>query len=115
MQKFYMSEKNEHINDWIEKGDHDLGTAKLIYLHIPQYFDVIAFHTQQAVEKYLKAILISKNITFPKTHNLIYLFDLLSDFIKIEEQKYNQAIILNNFGVEVRYPNQTIHLSDIEL
>jgi predicted alpha/beta-hydrolase family hydrolase len=37
-----MSEKDELINEWIEKADHDLGSAKLIYLHIPQYFDTIA-------------------------------------------------------------------------
>ena len=29
-----MSEKDELINEWINKADHDLGSAKLIYLHI---------------------------------------------------------------------------------
>jgi len=44
-----MSENNRHITDWIDKADHDLGSAKLIFLHIPDYFDTIAFHCQQAV------------------------------------------------------------------
>ena len=39
-----MSGLNKLTQEWIEKADHDLGSAKLIYLHIPQYFDTIAFH-----------------------------------------------------------------------
>ena len=53
-----MSANDELLKAWIEKADHDLGTAKLIFLHIPDYFDTVAFHCQQAVEKYLKAILV---------------------------------------------------------
>jgi HEPN domain-containing protein len=49
-----MSELIDEVNKWIEKADHDLGSAKVIYLHLPDYFDTIAFHCQQAVEKYLK-------------------------------------------------------------
>jgi hypothetical protein len=47
-----MSEINKTIYEWMVKADHDLGSAKLIYLHIPEYFDTIAFHCQQATEKY---------------------------------------------------------------
>jgi hypothetical protein len=32
-----MSEVDKKVNEWIIKADHDLGTAKLIYLHIPDY------------------------------------------------------------------------------
>ena len=42
--------KNDVI-PWIIKGDHDLGTALLTYLHIPEYKDTVTFHCQQAVEK----------------------------------------------------------------
>jgi hypothetical protein len=30
-----MNEKIDNIRLWIEKADHDLGTAQLTYLHIP--------------------------------------------------------------------------------
>ena len=30
-----MKEKVDEIKQWIIKGDHDLGTAKITYLHIP--------------------------------------------------------------------------------
>jgi hypothetical protein len=41
-----MSEPNKITKEWIEKADHDLGSAKLIYLHIPQYFDTIFIFIQ---------------------------------------------------------------------
>jgi HEPN domain-containing protein len=67
-----MSESNlEIVNLWIKKADHDLGSAKLIYLHIPDYFDTIAFHCQQAVEKYIKAALTFMDIEFQRL--MIYL------------------------------------------
>ena len=110
-----MSEPNKNIHAWIEKADHDLGSAKIIYLHLPQYFDTIAFHCQQAVEKYLKATLVHFEIEFMKSHNLVYLLDLLSKKIVIEENIYDKAIQINSFGVQIRYPNEIIHLSKDEL
>ena len=43
-----MSAPIEHIKVWINKADLDLGSAKIIFLHLPDYFDTIAFHCQQA-------------------------------------------------------------------
>jgi hypothetical protein len=34
---------NPLITAWMEKGDHDLGSAKIIFQYIPEYFDTIAF------------------------------------------------------------------------
>ncbi len=83
-----MNEQIEEIKEWIEKADHDLGSAKIIYLHLSDYFDTIAFHCQQAVEKYFKAILIYYKIDFIKSHDLVYLLDLLSRKLEIDELKF---------------------------
>ena len=110
-----MNEQIEDIKAWIEKADHDLGTAKIIFLHIPEYYDIIAFHCQQAVEKYIKAILIHNNIEFIRSHDLVYLLDLLSEKIIIDETKFRSVFTLNNYSVQIRYPNRIIHLSKDEL
>jgi len=110
-----MNDKIEEIKEWIEKADHDLGSAKIIYLHLPEYFDTIAFHCQQAVEKYLKAILVFYKIGFLRSHDLIYLLELLSRKIDIDESKFKNAFTLNNFGVQIRYPNEIIKLTKEEL
>jgi len=110
-----MNEKLELIIEWINKADHDLGSAKLIFLHIPQYFDMIAFHCQQAVEKYLKSLLIHYDFEVPKTHNLLYLLDILSNYKEIDDATYNKAIILNSYSVQIRYPDKSIYLTKEEL
>ncbi|MCB1177443.1 MAG: HEPN domain-containing protein [Leptospiraceae bacterium] len=67
--------------------------------------DTVCFHCQQAVEKYLKAYLVSKEISFPYTHNIGSLVQLAekidSNFSEIKEQ----AEILSPFAVEIRYPD----------
>jgi HEPN domain-containing protein len=110
-----MSAFNQRVADWIEKADHDLGSAKLIYLHIPEYFDMIAFHCQQATEKYLKAILLFYEIEFDRTHNLIFLLELLSQKLEITDEFYDMAILLNGFSVQIRYPDHKIFMTKEEL
>jgi HEPN domain-containing protein len=109
------NQTDQLVAAWIEKGDHDLGSAKVIFQYIPDYFDTIAFHCQQAVEKYLKAMLIYYNIDFQKVHDLTYLLELLSRSMEIDSELFHKAITLNNFAVEIRYPNQTLYLTREEL
>ena len=68
-----MSEFPKHVIHWIEKADRDLGTAQLIHAYLPDYLDTIAFHCQQAVEKYLKAYLYFLEIPF-KNHILLIIY-----------------------------------------
>ena len=106
-----MKGQSEQIIQWITKGDHDLGTAMITYLHIPEYLDTVTFHCQQATEKYLKAYLIFQATTFKFSHDLIYLLDLIvlndSNFTNF----YEPLSELQGYAVEVRYPNETIYLS----
>ena len=51
---------DEYTNQWIIKAEHDLKTVEH-ELTLPEnevVRDVVCFHCQQAVEKYLKAFLI---------------------------------------------------------
>ena len=110
-----MSEKSKIIKAWVVKADHDLGTAKVTYIHMPEYRDTIAFHCQQAVEKYLKAYLYHLDVSFPKTHDLVYLIDLITEKETITQDYYNKASGLQNYSVQLRYPNIVIELSEIEI
>ena len=35
-----MNEQFEDILEWIEKADHDLASAKIIYLHLPDHIQI---------------------------------------------------------------------------
>jgi len=76
------------ILGWLKKGDDDLNFAKSAFEET-EFYDHVCFLSQQAVEKYLKAIVIINRGELrkqDKTHNLIYLANLckkevdLSDF-----------------------------------
>jgi len=107
-----MSELVNLVSQWIVKGDHDLGTAKITYLNIPEYLDTVTFHCQQATEKYLKAYLIYLSINFRFTHDLVYLIDLIVQVDVDFENYYDLVSEIQGYAVEVRYPNETIFLSD---
>jgi HEPN domain-containing protein len=110
-----MSEKIDIVKQWIEKADHDLGTAQVTYLYLPKYRDTIAFHCQQAAEKYLKGFLLFLDIPFNRQHSLNYLLGLLSQKIDISNELFDNASELEDFAVDVRYPDTSVDLSDDEI
>ena len=44
------------------------------------------------------------DIQFQRTHNLVYLLDLVTQKLEISEDMYDKAIVLNGFSVQIRYP-----------
>ncbi len=91
-----------YIDKWIEKADNDLKAAEILFNvdREEMVTDVICFHCEQVVEKYLKAYLISRKVEFKKTHNIEYLLELCKakdpDFGGIEVGD------LSMYAVEVR-------------
>lgn len=64
---------------------------------------MVGFHAQQAVEKYLKALLCHIHVNFARTHDLLTLLDTLSDHgcpvpPEVEACKYLQP-----YAVHFRY------------
>jgi HEPN domain-containing protein len=106
-----MDKRKLLVDEWITKAEHDLGMAELAIANKPEYKDLICFHCQQSAEKYLKAYLIRLDISFKKSHSLIYLLDLLAAGENVPDSLYGTAEILEDFGVEVRYPGNGIELN----
>jgi HEPN domain-containing protein len=106
-----MNEPLHETHQWIIKGDHDLGTAKLTFSHIPEYLDTVTFHCQQATEKYLKAYLIFYSIPFKYSHDLVYILDLICQKDSEFNIYYDLVSEIQGYAIEVRYPNETIFLT----
>lgn len=104
--------RNEQLMLWIEKADHDLGTAIITYRYIPKYKDTIAFHCQQAVEKYLKAYIFYLELTIKRTHDLVYLLEQIGNVEESEYHWFEKALELQDYAIEVRYPDHKIDLTD---
>lgn len=89
--------------EWFERGTHDIETAQLLYDE-RGYTDSIAYHIQQAIEKYLKGYLVLNGKKPPKIHEL----DILLNHIAAFDQSLMDYIDLcekaSHYYLEERYP-----------
>jgi HEPN domain-containing protein len=79
------------------------GTA--FYTQGGRFREIVAFHCQQAVEKYLKALLVQRQVEFPKTHDIAKLLDRVATVDLATAKSLRDADALTPFGVEARYPS----------
>lgn len=70
----------------------------------PAFFsdEIVGFHAQQAAEKLLKAWLALLGLTFPLTHDLGALLDMLGRSEPAAE-KFRGFVALNPFAIQFRY------------
>ncbi|HOJ85457.1 MAG TPA: HEPN domain-containing protein [Elusimicrobiales bacterium] len=95
----------DEIKKWILKADNDLKAAEIMLFEKEPVTDVICFHSQQAVEKYLKAYLVIKKIEFRKTHDIAELLKLCMSRDRDFEVLNDKGIIkLSVYATELRYP-----------
>ena len=64
--------------EWIEKAEGDLQTARREYrVRKSPNYDAVCFHTQQAAEKFMKAVLQDRGVPIPRIHSLAELLSLI--------------------------------------
>lgn len=88
---------------FIKKGEDDLMAAKALLDNADIADDIIGFHCQQAVEKFLKAALIDNEIEFRKTHDLFELLALLRDHHLPAPDNPESLDPLEPYAVTARY------------
>jgi HEPN domain-containing protein len=72
------------VKEWFDVADGDLRSAEhLMTLHYPRPDNVICNLCQQAAENYIKGFLVSKEIEFGKTHDLVALLELAKQTMSI--------------------------------
>ena len=91
---------NPSIKSWLELAAADLLAAQRLQ-NDERLTNISCFHSQQCVEKSLKALLESRNIIPPKTHDLIRLYGMLEEQLSIEEDMLAR---LNEVYIDSRYP-----------
>jgi len=100
-----MMKKEDVVKNWLQKAESDLKTAKLLLEIKEAPTESICFHSQQAVEKFLKAYLTYIDIKAGKTHDIATLLELClkkdKDFENLDIEKLEE---LTYYAVEVRYP-----------
>ena len=99
--------KLELVRQWLARADNDLETAKFLFASGRPFFSAICFHSQQATEKYFKALLTWHQIEFPKTHDLELLLSLIASTDSALAASLTEVALLNPYGVEIRYPGMS--------
>ena len=65
--------------EWVLKAEEDFLAASALNLRRKKpLWNVVAFHVQQTVEKYLMARLEEAGLSIPKTHDLLHLLNLIT-------------------------------------
>jgi HEPN domain-containing protein len=104
----------EKVLKWIEYADEDLRAAEItssVSSNIP--YRIIAYHSQQSAEKYLKAFLIYYSIDFPYTNNISTLIELCMPIVDLNN-KLKSAKELSKYAVAIRYPTECIKINKSE-
>ncbi len=93
--------------EWIEKAEGDYITVMLLKQSPIASKDVICFHAQQCIEKYLNAWLQEANIQVPRTHNFEELLSLIVSTIHAWSSWQADFSTLSNHAVDFRYPGKS--------
>lgn len=104
---------NELAVAWLKRAISNLEKAKIGKISEALFYEDLCFDCQQAVEKGLKALLISNDISFPKTHSINMLIALLKGCIQVPSE-VESAVVLNDYAVETRYPGEYEPVTEIE-
>jgi HEPN domain-containing protein len=89
--------------EWMTRARSNLALAKAIKPAETLWED-LCFNVQQAAEKAVKAVLISRGVEYPKTHDLRDLLSLADPTGQTLGPQIWNAADLNDYAVSARYP-----------
>lgn len=98
--------ENNNAKEWLKRAKSNLYRGQdNSYLDFREIsLEDLCFDLQQCVEKSFKALLIAKNIEFPKTHSISKLIELLQENGITIPEELLEFTELTTYAVETRYP-----------
>lgn len=98
-----MNPSADHARALLTKAADDAYVAGLLAQDSEGPAWVLGFHAEQAVEKALKAVLSSREVVYPRTHNLVTLLELLRTNALDPPPDGDSLARFIPFGVAMRY------------
>ncbi len=93
--------KNE-TRAWMDYAEENLSVAELVLSH--GHFNACLYNTQQAVEKFLKAVIVERELELARTHNIVQLRNILSRADIETELSEEDCDLLDAVYMPSRYP-----------
>lgn len=101
------------LREWVEKAEADLEAADKLAPSVAtstRLREIVGFHCQQTVEKYLKVLLTFYQVEFPKTHEIERLLALVSSVNPEAADALGCTKWLGPFAVDIRYPGDAAEM-----
>ena len=95
----------ELVQQWLGRACSDLHIAETLLEPDSPETAGVCFHSQQAVEKSLKAILVYWDVEFDWSHEIKYLIDRCAEKDPSFDQFRTSAEPLTRYAVRFRYPS----------
>lgn len=99
-----MPEWHERARALFQKAKEDEWAVRHLAVSPEAPVSILGFHAQQAVEKYLKAVLAWRGIEFSRTHDLVELLDVCQKAGVELPDAADEFHGLIPFAVAMRYP-----------
>jgi HEPN domain-containing protein len=96
---------NPEVAAWLAKSEGDLRMSRAAIEVEDPLWDQCCFHSQQAAEKSLKALLLFLDSDVPKTHDLVFVLEKILFFHPDASCLLEDAAALVQYGVAPRYPS----------
>jgi len=110
-----MAKQTNTRKEWRRLAERDLAVAEHLVANMyPAPAEIIAYHCQQAAEKYLKGALVTLGITPPYTHDLDELCSLAEANRPAFSAISSQCTVITQFAVQPRY-DLGLSLSDADM
>ena len=95
--------------EWVDRAEADYAAALISRRSRKKHArDLVCFHLQQCIEKYLKARLQEAGVAVPRTHDLERLLDLALPHEPLWSAVRPAMAALTDQAVESRYPGHTV-------
>lgn len=100
---------------WLSHAQSDLELARLGHSSKDVLAAQICFHAQQATEKAIKAVFLSRQIDFPLTHDIEQLIEIAEQHKVDLTSEIRNAGTLTPYAVETRYPGSEQVINETEV
>jgi len=90
--------------EWLNRARSNLVRARATWGVPDVYLEDICFDAQQAAEKAIKAVLVSRGVDFPRVHDIADLLSLVAEVGIPTPPEVLDAAELTDYAVVARYP-----------
>ncbi|MBI3242452.1 MAG: HEPN domain-containing protein [Chloroflexi bacterium] len=100
--------KQQLVQNWLIKAQHDLATARKLSVGPDPYLDTAIYHCQQAAEKAVKAFLVFRDQRFEKVHDVRLLIEIAAMLESSLLPWLDTGERLTPYATAFRYPGEIL-------